>query len=200
MKALRCEATKIREKNFRKPVVVSPARESTENSSESSVVRQDRVTSFSDVEPDDVSVPFGRSSPSKLPRPTSTATSDIVASVTVSFAPPQGVEGTSVQTACSAPDVLPTPACQVVAAELVDEDTDAANALLREFFERSGEFLGQPILPLSPGLATPAIAARDVCLPREVALSGDPEIHPTPEKVPLLQRAGEVEVLSLIHI
>ena len=130
----------------------------------------------------------------KLPCRTSAATSDIVASVTVSFAPPQGVEATFVPTTCSAPDVLPTPACQVVAAELADEGTDAANTLLREFFERSEEYLGQPILPLSPGLATPAIAARDVCLPREVALSGDREIHPAPVEVPLSRRAGEVEV------
>jgi len=100
------------------------------------------------VEPDNVSVPFGRTSPLKLPRHTSIVTSDIVASVTVSFAPPQGVEATSVQTAGAAPDVLPTPACQVVRAELVDEDTDAASTLLREFFERSEEFLRQPILPL----------------------------------------------------
>jgi len=132
-----------------------------------------------------------------LPCRTSTVTSDIVASVTVSFAPPQGAEATSVQTACSAPDVLPTPACQVVAAEVVDEGTDAANTLLSEFFERSEEYLGQPILPLSPGLATPAIATEDAYLPREVALSCDRETHPTSEEVPLLQSAGEVEAPPL---
>jgi len=197
VKALRREATKVWEGNFREPVVVSLAQESTENSSEGTASRQVLVVSFPDVEPDDVSVPFGRTSALKLPRHTSTATSDIVASVTVSFAPLQGVEATSLQTACSAPDVLPTPACQVVAAELVDEDTDAANALLREFFERSEEYLGQPILPLSPGLATPAIAAWEVCLPREVILSCDRETHPTPEEVPLLQRAGEAEIPPL---
>jgi len=60
MKALRCEAIKIREKNFRVPVVVSPVRESTENSSEGTVSRHGSVVSFSDVEPDDTSVPFCR--------------------------------------------------------------------------------------------------------------------------------------------
>ena len=134
-----------------------------------------------------------------LPHRTSTVTSDIVASVTVSFAPPQGVEATSVQTACSAPDVLPTPTCQVVTAELVDEDTDAANTLLREFFERSEEYLGQPILPLSPGLATPAIATEDAYLSREVTLSCDRETYPTSVEVPLSQRSGEVEVSPLRH-
>jgi len=137
VKAIRREATKVREGDFREPVVVSPARESTENSSEGTVSRQVSIASFPDDKPDDVSIPLGRTSPLKLPRRTSTITSDIVASVTVSFAPPQGVEATSVQTAGSAPDVLPTPVFQVVAAEIVDEDTDAANTLLREFFERS---------------------------------------------------------------
>ena len=197
VKAIWREATKVREGDFWDPVVVSSARESTENSSEGTVSRQVLVVSLPDVEPVDASVPFGRTSPLKLPRRTSTAMSDIVASVTVSFAPPQGVEATFVQTACSAPDVLPNPACQAVAAELVDEDTDAANALLREFFERFKEFLGQPILPLSPGLATPAIATKDVCLPREVVLSCKREIHPTSEEVPLLQWAGEVEAPPL---
>jgi len=43
-------------------------------------------------------------------------------------------------------------------------------------------------------LATPAITAvRDVCLPREVALSCEREIHPTPEEVPVLQKADQVE-------
>jgi len=149
VKGIRREATKVREGDFREPVVVSPARESTENSSEGTVSRQVSIASLPDVEPDDASVPLGRTSPLKLPRRTSTVTSDIVASVTVSFAPPQGVEATSVSTTCSAPDVLPTPTCQVVVAELVDEDTDAANTLLREFFERSEEYLGRPILPVA---------------------------------------------------
>ena len=63
MKALRREATKVREGNFQEPVVVSPARESTENSSEGTVSRQVSVVSFPDVEPDDTSVSFDRTSP-----------------------------------------------------------------------------------------------------------------------------------------
>jgi len=47
VKALRCEATKVLEGNFRDPVVVSPARESTENSSEGTVSRQVSVVFFS---------------------------------------------------------------------------------------------------------------------------------------------------------
>ena len=102
-----------------------------------------------------------RTSLLKLPRCTSTVTSDSVASVTVCFSPPRGVEATSVQITRSTPDVLPTPACQAVAAELVSEDTDASNTLLLEFFERPDERFGQPILSLSPGLATPANANED---------------------------------------
>ena len=63
VKALRCEPTKVREGNFQEPVVVSPARESTENSSEGTVSRQVSVVSFPDVEPDDTSVSFDRTSP-----------------------------------------------------------------------------------------------------------------------------------------
>ena len=118
------------------------------------------------------------------------ATSDSVTSVTVYFSPPRGVEATSVQIAHS----TPTPACQAVAAELVSEDTEASNTLLREFFERPAEFLGQPILSLSPDLATPATASEDAYLSREVALSFAYETHSTSEEVPLLQRASEVEV------
>jgi len=77
---------------------------------------------------------------------------------------------------------------------LVHEDIDAANTLLREFFERSEEYLGQPFLPLSPGLATPAVANEDVSLSRKVNLSFAGETYPTSEEVPLLQRAGEAEV------
>jgi len=58
VKALRREATKVREEDFREPVVVSPARESTENSSEGTVSQQVSVVSFPEVEPDDASVPF----------------------------------------------------------------------------------------------------------------------------------------------
>jgi len=108
VKALRREATKVRKGNFREPVVVSPVRESTKNSSKGTISRQVSVVSFPDVEPDDTSVPFDRTSLSKLPRRTSTITSDNVANVTVSFAPLQGVEATSFHNAYSAPDVLPT--------------------------------------------------------------------------------------------
>ena len=55
MKAIRREATKVREGDFREPVVVSPARESTENSSEDAISRRVSIASFPDVEPDNVS-------------------------------------------------------------------------------------------------------------------------------------------------
>ena len=194
MKALRREATKVRKGNFREPVVVSPVRESTKNSSKGTISRQVSVVSFPDVEPDDTSVPFDRTSLSKLPRRTSTITSDSIASVTVSFAPPQGVEATSFQNAYSAPDVLPMQVCQAVAAELVPEDTVACDTLFRKFFERPDELFGQPILPLSPGLAIPATVDREFYLPRDVALSFLRETHPISEEVPLSQRAGEAEV------
>jgi len=85
LKALRREATKVPEGNFQEPVVVSPERESTVNSSESTASRRVPVASFPNLEPDDTSVACDRTSPSKLPCRTSTITSDIVASITVSL-------------------------------------------------------------------------------------------------------------------
>jgi len=77
---------------------------------------------------------------------------------------------------------------------LVPEDTVACDTLLRELFERPDEIFGQPVLPLSPGLATLATVDKESYLPREVALSFACETHPISEEVPLSQRAGEVEV------
>ena len=99
----------------------------------------------------------------------------------------------------STPNVLPMQTSQAVATELVQEDTDTCDTLLREFFERPEEFLGQPILSLSPGLAIPATANEDAYLSREVALSFDRETHPTSEEVPWSPRAGEVEVPPFRH-
>jgi len=90
-----------------------------------------------------------------------------------------------------------TQVSRAVAAELVPEDTVACDILLREFFERSEEYLGQPILSLSPGLATPTVATEGAYLSREVALSCDRETHPTSVEVPLSQRVGEVEAPPL---
>ena len=152
------------------------------------------VASSSDVESDDTFVSCDRTSTPKLPCRTSTVTSDSVASVTVSIAPPQGVETTSVPTILSTPNVLPTQVSQAVTTELIHEDTVACNTLLCEFFERPDELFGQSISPLSPGLATPATVDEDSHLSREVDVSFACETHTTSEEVPLSQRAGEAEV------